>query len=90
MLDQDQHDRSFNKAATYRELAAGALSGRNVKSIERKMQNISAVLHRHEISHVRGLKPLSNAQTDLTIAVKDELAARGMIDAVDRTPSDIV
>lgn len=81
MLDQDQNERPYNKAATYRKLEAGALAGRNVKSIERKMQNISAVLHRHEVGHVRGLKPLSNVQTKLAISVEETLVARGMIDS---------
>jgi len=80
MLDQDQHRRQFNKAAKYRELESSAIPGRNVKSIERKMQNVSAVLQRHGIDWVEGLAPLANVQTDLVIAVEEALAARGMID----------
>lgn len=80
MLGEQDAFRDFNKAAKYRELMAGPLHTRSRQSIERKMQNISAVLQEHGIDWVEGLMPLANYQFDLGVAVENILAARGMID----------
>jgi hypothetical protein len=74
MLEQDILGASFNKAAKYRELSA--LLGRTVKSIERKFQNISAVLDKLEEPWIRGLAPLINFQSALSSAIEGELLAR--------------
>lgn len=81
MLDEQDMFRDFNKAAKYRELQSGPLHDRSRQSIERKMQNISAVLQQHGIDWVEGLMPLSNYQFDLGVAVEAALVARGMIDS---------
>jgi hypothetical protein len=80
MLDELESGREVNKAETYRTLRAGPLHLRSEGAIESKMQNISAVLDRHGIAFVRGLKPRLNVQGDLVTAVEEHLAARGMID----------
>jgi hypothetical protein len=80
MLDEQDAFRDFNKLAKYRELMAGPLRVRSRQSIERKMQNISAVLQHHGIDWVEGLAPLTNAQSELGIAVEEHLVERGMIE----------
>ncbi len=85
MLDEQNAFRDVNKAAKYRELIAGPLHLRSRQSIERKMQNISAVLQEHGIDWVEGLMPLSNYQHDLAVAVDDALAARGLTDRSNTT-----
>lgn len=80
MLDEQAAFRDINKAAKYRELQAGSLHVRSRQSIERKMQNISAVLQNHGIDWVEGLMPLSNYQSELAMSVEYQLARRGMID----------
>ncbi len=56
------------KAQRYRDL--GAIIGREVGSIEAKLQNISAVLHRLEMEFARGLMPRFNIQQSLSDAVE--------------------
>jgi hypothetical protein len=80
MFDEQNAFRAFNKAAKYRALQAGALHLRSRQSIERKMQNISAVLQQHGIDWVEGLAPLPNYQHDLAAVVEEVLAARELID----------
>ena len=85
MLDEQEAFRDFSKVAKYRELMAGPLHARSRQSIERKMQNISAVLQERGIDWVEGLMPLANYQFDLGVAVEEQLAARGMIDRAEPT-----
>lgn len=56
------------KAQRYRDL--GAVIGREVGSIEIKLQNVSAVLARLEMEIARGLKPRFNIQQSLSDAVE--------------------
>lgn len=56
------------KAQKYREISEA--TGRNLKSVERKFQNISAVLERIGLPWLPGLAPLRNYQKALIAAVE--------------------
>jgi Domain of unknown function (DUF3883) len=75
MLDSDLLGIQVNKAAKYRELSA--LTGRTHKSVERKFQNISAVLDKLEEPWIRGLAPLFNVQKALSEAIDNYLSNLG-------------
>lgn len=75
LLADEQHRRTVNKAAVYRELASKF--PRSAKSFELKFQNISAVLFEQRLPFCSGLKPRHNYQTLLKLMVLDHL---------DRTP----
>ena len=66
MLDNDLGGVQVNKAAKYRDLSA--LIGRTHKSVERKFQNISAVLAKLEEPWIRGLAPSFHFQEALSDA----------------------
>ena len=59
-LALDLAERSFVKSEIYRDLAQR--TGRSTKSIERKFQNVSAVLDELGLEWIRGLAPLNNYQ----------------------------
>jgi hypothetical protein len=65
----------FNKSEHRRALQS--LIGREPGSIERKHQNISAVLERLGIPFIRGYKPLAHFQNALLDAVERYLTSRG-------------
>lgn len=68
MLKLDENGQSFNKTARRRELAVYV--PRSSKSIERKQQNVSAILENLGRDYVSGLKPLHNKQSSLQDAVQ--------------------
>lgn len=72
MLDQELRGVSFNKSDARRRLRA-ILTKRSEGAIERKHQNISAVLIEFGFPYVRGYKPLSNYQRLLFDVVRDRL-----------------
>lgn len=61
-------DEPINKAERYRQL--GTLISRSPKSVERKLQNVSAVLDELEMDWATGLKPWGNFQQSLVNAVE--------------------
>lgn len=67
-LRLDVERKTFNKAALYRLLSGE--TGRSPKSIERKFQNISAILEKLELTWITGLAPLRNYQR----ALADEIS----------------
>ncbi len=73
MLDDELAGYSFNKAERYRALAD--LIPRNVKSIERKHQNITAVMMGFGQPWIIGLKPAKHYQLALEDGVKRWLDA---------------
>lgn len=75
------------KAHRYRDL--GAVIGREEGSIENKLQNISAVLHRLEMDFARGLKPRFNIQQSLSDAVERYLDANPELVFGDPTQSTV-
>lgn len=72
MLERELAGDHYNKSASRRELLA-RLSGRSEGAIERKHQNISAVLIDLGFSYVEGYKPLPNYQRLLYDVVRDRL-----------------
>lgn len=77
MLDMELAQVPFKKSDEYARLAA--LTGRTVKSIERKHSNVSAVMHLLGLRLVSGLQPLPNFQKSLIDAVEQELTARSSL-----------
>lgn len=75
MLELELAGQPFNKAARNRELQK--FTGRSHGSIERKHQNISAVLVRLGLPWIRGYKPLANFQSALIDGVGRFLALKG-------------
>jgi hypothetical protein len=73
MLSQELAGTAYNKSAHRRALAE-KLSGRSDGSIERKHQNISAVMIELGCPYIPGYKPLANYQTLLFEVVSDRLA----------------
>jgi len=70
------------KLQKYREVSA--ISGRSVKSVERKFQNISAVLERIGLPWLPGLAPLRNYQRALIAAVEVRIGAFWNLELPDR------
>lgn len=81
MLDQELRQASFNKSDARRRLRA-MLNGRSEGAIERKHQNISAVLIELGFPSIRGYKPLSNYQRLLYEVVRDRLVHASSLSAV--------
>lgn len=75
MLERELTGQPFNKAARNRALQT--LSGRVHGSIERKHQNISAVLVRLGLPWIKGYKPLPNFQNALIDGIGRFLALGG-------------
>jgi len=75
MLGLELSSRPFNKAERNRDLQA--LTGRSHGAIEKKHQNISAVLDRLGLVWIKGYKPLSNFQNALISEVDKHLSLRG-------------
>lgn len=75
MLADECAGREFNKSEHRRALQA--LTDREVGSIERKHQNISAVLERLGVPFIRGYKPLAHFQNSLLEAVERYLTSKG-------------
>jgi hypothetical protein len=75
MLGDELVGRAFNKSEHRRALQS--LIGREPGSIERKHQNISAVLERLGVQSIRGYKPLAHFQNSLLDAVERYLSSRG-------------
>ena len=73
MLDHEVRGRDYNKSAHRRRLAA-LLNHRTDGAIERKHQNISAILIELRFVYVEGYKPLRNYQQLLFETVENRLA----------------
>jgi hypothetical protein len=74
MLNEELHRRSYNKSQHRRRLAL-LLDGRTEAAIERKHQNISAVLIELGFVYIVGYKPLRNYQALLFESVADRLSS---------------
>ena len=72
MLTLELRGEPFNKAARNRELRA-RLDGRSHGAVERKHQNVSAVLISLGCPYVNGYKPLGHAQDMLRDVVQEQL-----------------
>ena len=72
MLTLELRGEPFNKAARNRELRA-RLDGRSHGAVERKHQNVSAVLTSLGCPYVNGYKPLRHAQDMLRDVVQEQL-----------------
>ena len=73
MLNEELHGRGYNKSQHRRRLAR-LLDGRTEAAIERKHQNISAILIELGFVYIVGYKPLRNYQALLFESVADRLA----------------
>jgi hypothetical protein len=81
MLESGLRGESFNKSALRRELLP-LLRGRTNSGVERKHQNISAVLRQERIPYISGYKPLGNYQALLREVALEQLAARPDLQAL--------
>jgi hypothetical protein len=82
LLERELRGETPNKSAARRELNA-VLSGRSEGSIERKHQNISAILIGLGLPYIDGYKPLFNYQRLLADLVLQRLpTATSLLDAV--------
>src|SRR5260370_23791938 len=87
MLSEELGGEPYNKAEHNRQLQ-NLLSGRTRGSVERKHQNISAVLIELGYPYIDGYKPLGNYQELLGRVVQERLsAATGLQDVVSSTVS---
>jgi hypothetical protein len=75
MLQKERRGEAYVKAHTVRALGQ-VLPARSPGSIERKFQNISAILDEAGLPWIDGYKPLSNYQDELGIAVLDATDAQ--------------
>jgi len=87
MLDQELREVPFNKSDSRRRLLA-VLNGRSESAIERKHQNISAILIELGFPSVRGYKPLSNYQRLLYDVVRERLLHAPGLTAAVRTRAE--
>lgn len=78
MLWYELQGKPFNKAERNRKLQS--MTGRSHGSIERKHQNVSAILTESGRPYVEGYKPLSNYQQLLAEVVSEQLAAQPKLD----------
>src|SRR6266576_5554080 len=79
MLALELRGEPFNKAEHNRNLAR-VLNGRTRGSIERKRQNISAVLIELGYPYIDGYKPLSNYQDLLREVIEERLLSTSALD----------
>lgn len=84
MLGKELRGNDYNKSA-HRRALLNLLSGRSDGAIERKHQNISAILIELGFVYIPGYKPLSNYQQLLFEVVSDRLvASQNLIEVVRR------
>lgn len=83
MLMLELSGQSYNKSA-HRKLLLQKLNGRTDSAIERKHQNISAILIDYGVPYVSGYKPLGNYQSLLRDVVEERLRVDSLFErAVD-------
>ena len=88
MLALELKGERFNKAARNRGLQR-VLEGRSHGSVERKHQNISAILIELGYPYVEGYKPLGNYQDLLFNVVEEQVAADAMLLALVKQSAEI-
>lgn len=77
MLESELRGEDVNKSTRYRALAARVERGE--KAIERKFQNVSAVLDLLGLPWIQGLKPARNIQVSLTEHVEEKLSDQALL-----------
>jgi Domain of unknown function (DUF3883) len=85
MLAEEKAGRDYNKSKYRRSLIAAI--GRKPGSIERKLQNVSAVLDEIGIPWIQGYKPLAHYQDSLVAVVEQQLIQHpGLFEAAGAGP----
>jgi hypothetical protein len=83
MLMLELSGQSYNKSA-HRKVLLQKLDGRTDSAIERKHQNISAILIEYGVPYISGYKPLGNYQALLRDVIDERLKADSLLErAVD-------
>ena len=77
MLEMQVSNQSFVKTKLYAELVP-KLNNRNIKSIEAKCQNVSAIMVQYGYPYVLGLKPRLNYQKQLEKVVLSQLVGQSI------------
>lgn len=75
MLQKERRGEPYVKAQAVRTLGE-ILPARSSGSIERKFQNVSAILDESGLPWIEGYKPLANYQDELAIAVLDSISTQ--------------
>lgn len=82
MLQRERRGEAYVKTNVVRDLGQ-LLPARSRGSIERKFQNVSAILDEYGLPWIDGYKPLSNYQDELAVAVLDAIGTqRHLADAL--------
>jgi hypothetical protein len=89
MLEAGLRDEPVNKTA-FRNALVPLLHGRTAGAVERKHQNISAILIEERVPYISGYKPLGNYQGLLREIVLDQLLSRRVIRALIEVDADRV
>lgn len=89
MLEAGLRGEGVNKTA-YRNALLPLLGGRTAGAVERKYQNISAILIEERVPYISGYKPLGNYQGLLREVVIDQLLARRATRALIESDADRV
>jgi hypothetical protein len=79
MLMLELSGQSYNKSA-HRKLLLPQLNGRTDAAVERKHQNISAILIEYGVPYISGYKPLGNYQALLREVVEERLKVDSRLD----------
>lgn len=77
MLEMQVSDQEFVKTQLYSELIP-LLNNRNIKSVEAKCQNVSAIMVQYGYPYVNGLKPRWNYQKQLEKVVLSQLIGQNI------------
>lgn len=80
MLKSEEEGTTFTKSAVNQSLQAGPLKRRTIKSIEYRMQNLSAVLSDFCLPWIKGYKPARNIGEKNEIRLRAILVELGHID----------
>jgi hypothetical protein len=87
MLAEERAGRDYNKSEYRRSVIAAV--GRKPGSIERKLQNVSAVLDEIGIPWIQGYKPLPHYQDALVAVVEQQVRTRYPVRRINRGASFI-
>lgn len=78
MLHAELSGVAYNKTAIKRALCAGPLATRNESSVDRRMQNISAVLYEQRMPYIAGFRPAHNVGSRVKAKILTLLSEYGI------------
>ncbi|PTT27376.1 HNH endonuclease [Pseudomonas sp. HMWF021] len=81
------NDQKFNKSLEHKRLQNGVLAGRNTKSIDYRLQNITALFEDLGLKTISSYKPKVNLGSGITARLIKILESKGLITLDSGTPS---